>query len=98
MNTAPHVWLLQVVETAEGAYALVDRGGLVALLLLGIIALFMAFQFGWIVPRWMFKRQEQQLEESVAITKGFIDAIKQLTEELREQRIEETRSIRRRTR
>lgn len=82
----------QVVEAADSAYTLVDRGGVVATLLIGLIFLWTAIQFRWIVPGWVYTQQEKRLEGLEELTKGFVDSIKGLTEELREQRLMDTRT------
>jgi hypothetical protein len=78
--------LMQVPDVGS-AYTLIDRGGVVALLLLGIVFLFLAFQFGWIVPGYMYKERKDGETAWKTQCQGTLEAFKELSAELRAERI-----------
>jgi hypothetical protein len=81
------LWLPQMPDLTP-TYNLIDRGGVVALLLLGIVVLWLAFQLGWIVPGWLYKKQEDATTEWKTQAQDTVTAIKALTAELQQQRLE----------
>lgn len=78
--------LLQVPDVGP-AYDLIDRGGVVALLLIGIVALFICFQLGWIVPGWVYKERKDGEIAWKTQCQGTLEAFKELSAELRAERI-----------
>lgn len=77
---------LQVPDVGP-TYDLIDRGGVVALLLLGIVILFVCFQFGWIVPGWVYKERKEGETAWKTQCQGTLEAFKELSAELRAERI-----------
>jgi hypothetical protein len=89
--------LLQVPDVGS-AYDLIDRGGVVALLLLGIVFLFVAFQFGWIVPGYVYKERKDGETAWKTQCQGTLEAFKELSAELRADRIAASQPTGRRSR
>lgn len=75
------------VPDVSPAYDLIDRGGVVALLLMGVVFLFVAFQFGWIVPGWVYKERKEGETAWKTQCQGTLEAFKELSAELRAERI-----------
>jgi hypothetical protein len=97
VSTTEAVTLLaiQVGSEVENAYNLVDKGGVVALLFLGIIFVFCAFTWGWVVPGYVYKASVENARGWEQHSNGIVEAVKSLTLEVRESNRESGRSGRR---
>lgn len=83
------------VPDLDTTWNMIDKGGVVALLFLGLIFLFLAFQFGWVVPAYVYKKCEDNGNEWKVQAKATLDGFKLLTDEVKEiRRASETRRAR----
>lgn len=89
--------ILQVPDVTP-AYDLIDKGGTVALLLIGIALLFVAFQLGWIVPGWVYKERKEGEQAWKTQCQGTLEAFRELSAELRAERIAQQQAPPRRQR
>lgn len=81
------------IPDLEPTYNLIDRGGVVALLLIGIVVLFICFQLGWIVPGWVYKERKDGETAWKTQCQGTLEAFKELSAELRAERIAAAQQI-----
>jgi hypothetical protein len=68
----------------ESSWNMIDKGGVAAVLFLGFIFMFAAFQFGWVVPAYVYKKLEKGETDWKTQAQGTLEGFKSLTEEVRE--------------
>jgi hypothetical protein len=86
----------QIVEGADTVFAAYERGGIVFLLLLTVIAIFVMFMKGWIVPGYLYTLRDEDAKAWRAVAESQKEGMKEIASELREQRLAAGRSSGRR--
>lgn len=79
---------------AESMYTLIERGGVIAVLLLGLIGIALGFIGGLIVPGWLYKEKRTSEERAIELAKSVVESVKELAAEVRELRNEAMRRTR----